>query len=90
MDPIYTPDNVPTGQKPVITSFTANPNIVPPGSPVTLNWSSTGTQYYVVSPEIGAVRGTTAIVHPAQTTTYTLFATNQYGRSKKTVKVTVQ
>jgi len=90
MDPIYTPDNIPTGQKPVITSFTANPNIVPPGSPVTLNWSSTGTQYYVVSPETGAIRGTTTIVHPGQTTTYTLFATNQYGRSKKTVKVTVQ
>jgi len=90
MNPIYTPENVPTGPNPVITSFTANPMIVPLGSPVTLNWSSTGTQYYVVSPQVGAIRGTTAIVTPAQTTTYTLYATNQYGRSVATVKVTVQ
>ena len=90
MNPIYTPGNVPTGSNPVISSFTANPMVVPPGSPVTLNWSSTGTQYYIVSPEVGAIRGTTAIVNPTQTTTYILYATNQYGRSTARVKVTVQ
>jgi len=90
MNPIYTSGNVPTGPNPVISSFTANPTIVPPGAPVTLNWSASGTQYYIVSPQVGAIRGTTAIVNPTQTTTYTLYATNQYGRSVKTVKVTVQ
>ena len=90
MNPIYTPGNVPTGSNPVISNFTANPMVVPPGSPVTLNWSSTGTQYYIVSPEVGAIRGTTAIVKPIQTTTYILYATNQYGRSTARVKVTVQ
>jgi hypothetical protein len=90
MNPIYTSGNVPTGPKPAISSFTANPTIVPPGGPVTLNWSASGTQYYIVSPQVGAIRGTTAIVNPTQTTTYTLYATNQYGRSVKTVKVTVQ
>lgn len=90
MNPIYTPANLPTGPKPVINTFTANPMVVTAGSPSTLNWSSTGTQYYVVSPEVGAIRGTTAVVTPAQTTTYTLYSTNQYGRSTATVKVTVQ
>jgi hypothetical protein len=90
MNPIYTPANLPTGSNPVINSFTANPMIVTAGTPVTLNWSSTGTQYYVVSPEVGAIRGTTAIVTPLQTTTYILYATNQYGRSTAKVKVTVQ
>ena len=90
MNPIYTPANLPTGSKPVINSFTANPMIVSAGTPVTLNWTSTGTQYYVVSPEVGAIRGTTAIVTPLQTTTYILYATNQYGRSTAKVKVTVQ
>jgi hypothetical protein len=63
---------------------------VPAGTPVTLNWASTGTSYYIVTPEIGAVRGTTATVAPQASTTYTLYATNAYGRSQATVKVTVK
>jgi len=90
ISPLYTQNNVPQGQNPTITSFTANPPVVPPGTPVTLNWSSTGTLYSIVSPAIGAVRGTSAVVTPTKTTTYTLYATNQYGRSTKTVTVTVQ
>ena len=46
--------------------------------------------YVIVSPQVGAVRGTSVTVQPAQTTTYTLYATNQYGRSTATVTVTVQ
>ena len=90
ISPLYTQNNVPQGQNPTITSFTANPPVVPPGTPVTLSWSSTGTLYSIVSPAIGAVRGTSAVVTPTKTTTYTLYATNQYGRSTKTVTVTVQ
>jgi hypothetical protein len=39
---------------------------------------------------VGAVRGSSVQVSPAQTTTYTLAATNQFGRTTATVKVTVQ
>jgi hypothetical protein len=90
MNPIYTASNVPTGASPTISSFTATPSTTSAGTAVTLNWSATGASYFIVSPEIGAVRGTTAQVHPAQTTTYTLAATNQFGRTTATVKVTVQ
>jgi hypothetical protein len=90
ISPLYTQRNVPQGQNPSITSFAANPPVVSPGTPVTLSWTSTGTLYSIVSPAIGAVRGSSAVVTPTKTTTYTLYATNQFGRSTKTVKVTVQ
>src|SRR5579863_5581325 len=90
IDPLYTPNNVPTGPVPVISSFTASPSIVSKGQPVTLSWNVTGASYFVVSPQVGAVRGTSVTVFPTTTTTYTLYGTNAYGRSKSTVKVTVQ
>ncbi len=89
MNPIYTASNVPQGPNPAISSFTANPQTVSPGSPVTLNWSASNAGYSIVSPEVGAIRGTTAIVKPSKTTTYTLYVTNQYGRATAKVKVTV-
>jgi len=90
MDPIYTPSNVPQGQAPTIASFTANPPVSPPGQPVALDWTVSGASYFIVSPQVGAVRGSTVTVYPTATTTYTLYATNQYHRSKKTVTVTIQ
>jgi len=36
------------------------------------------------------VRGSSAKVFPPQTTTYTLYATNQYGRSTAAMTVNVQ
>jgi len=89
MNPIYTASNVPQGAAPVISSFSASPATVAAGTAVALSWNSTGT-YFVVSPQIGAVRGNQATVTPAQTTTYTLYATNPYGRTTATVTVTVQ
>jgi len=90
IDPLYTPENVPTGPVPVISSFTANPSTISKGQPVTLSWNVTGASYFVVSPQVGAVRGTSVVVSPTTTTTYTLYGTNAFGRSKSTVKVTVQ
>jgi hypothetical protein len=87
MNPIYTASNVPQGAAPVISSFTASSSMVSPGTPVTLSWSSTGT-YFLISP-IGPVRGNQVTVSPTQTTTYTLYATNPYGRTTATVTVTV-
>jgi hypothetical protein len=90
ISPLYTPSNVPTGPSPIIKSFTANPTTISSGQPVTLSWSVTGASYFVVSPQVGAIRGTSVVVTPKATTTYTLYGTNEYGRSTKTVKVTVQ
>ena len=90
MGTIYTPANVPTGAAPVINSFTANPTTVSKGQLVTLSWSIGGAEYNIISPQVGAVRGTSVYVYPAATTTYTLYSTNQYGRSAATVTVTVQ
>jgi hypothetical protein len=43
----------------------------------------------IVSPDAGAVRGTSVVVTPAQTTTYTLYATNAFSRTTSTVSITV-
>jgi hypothetical protein len=88
IDPLYTPSNVPTGPAPTISSFTANPTTVTAGQAVTLSWNVTGASYFVVSPQVGAVRGTSVAVTPTATTTYTLYGTNEYGRT--TAKVTVK
>jgi hypothetical protein len=90
MGTIYTDANVPTGPSPTISSFTANPTTVTAGSPVTLSWSVSNSIYNIIDPQVGPVRGTSIMVTPAATTTYTLDATNQFGRTTATVIVTVQ
>jgi hypothetical protein len=88
---VYTSANVPQGSTPSISSFTASTaNPVSGGTAVTLSWTASGASYYIVSPQIGAVRGSSAVVTPSQTTTYTLYASNQFGRTTATVIVTVQ
>ncbi|MGA8555695.1 MAG: hypothetical protein WB630_14880 [Candidatus Acidiferrales bacterium] len=90
MNPIYTQSNLPTGPTPEIASFTASATTVPAGTPVTLTWKVTGASYYDLTPQIGALRGTSVSVTPSQTTTYTLNATNEFGRTTAEVTVTVQ
>jgi hypothetical protein len=91
MGTVYTSANVPQGSAPNIVSFTASTsNPVSAGTAVTLNWNVAGGSYYIVSPQIGAVRGTSVVVTPSQTTTYTLYATNPFGRATAAVTVTVQ
>ncbi len=90
MNPIYTQSNLPTGAVPVIASFTARPTTVSAGANVTLSWSVTGASYFDVTPQVGAIRGTSVVVTPSQTTTYTLNATNEFGRCTATVTITVQ
>jgi hypothetical protein len=89
MNPIYTAANVPTGANPVITSFTASSQNISAGTPITLSWNVTGAGYLIVSPDIGAVRGTSTIVSPTQSMTYTAYATNAFGRTTATVNITV-
>jgi hypothetical protein len=88
MSPVYTASNVPQGAAPSIASFTATTS-TGSGSSLTLSWSVSNASYVIVSPQVGAVRGTSVTVSPAQTTTYTLYATNQYDRSAATVTVNV-
>jgi hypothetical protein len=90
MDAIYTATNVPQGQAPGIQSFSASPGgPIHAGTPVTLSWSTTGASYFVVS-QVGTVRGSSVNVTPNLTTTYTLYATNEFGRSTATITITVQ
>lgn len=90
MGTVYTAANLPKGNAPVISALTASSTSVTRGTAVKLTWASNSATYYVVSPEIGAVRGLTATVHPTKTTTYTLYATNQFNRSSKTITITVK
>jgi len=86
---IYTPANVPTGSNPAISSFTANPSTVSAGQPATLSWSVTTSTYNIIDPQVGPVRGTSVVVTPSATTTYTLSTTNSFGRTTAAVTVTV-
>jgi IPT/TIG domain-containing protein len=89
MNPVYTASNLPPGTPPAITSFTANPAVTSAGSQVILSWSATGASYFIVSPQVGALRGNSVTVTPQATTTYTLSATNQFGRTTASVTATV-
>ena len=90
ISPLYDSSNVPTGPAPEITSFTASPETVPNGQATTLSWNVSGASYFVVSPQVGAVRGNSVTLTPNATTTYTLYATNAYGQTTATAKVTVR
>ncbi len=89
MTPLYTQTNVPNGAAPLITSFTASSISISAGTQVTLSWLVSGASYVIVSPDAGAVRGTGVSVAPAQSATYTLYATNAFGRTTATVSITV-
>jgi len=89
MNPIYTSANYPTGSAPTIGNVMASATHVSSGGNVTLSWSVNSADYVIVSPGPGAIRDTSVTVNPTATTTYTLFATNQYGRTTGTVTVNV-
>ena len=89
MNPIYTSANYPTGAAPTIGSFTASATHVSSGGNVTLSWSVSNADYVIVSPGPGALRDNSVVENPTATTTYTLYATNQYGRTTATVTVNV-
>lgn len=90
MGTVYTSTSVPQGAAPTISSFSASPTTTNSSGSVTLNWTVSGASYLIVSPQVGAVRGTSVTVIPGSTTTYTLYATNQFGRTTATTTVTVQ
>jgi hypothetical protein len=89
MNPVYTDSNYPAGAVPVVSSFTASATHVASGGSVTLNWTVSSADYVIISPGPGAVREASVTMNPTSTTTYTLYATNQYGRTTATVTVNV-
>ncbi len=87
--PGWDANTAPTGAAPTINSFTASASTVASGTPVTLTWSTTNDSYDFID-KLGGVSGGTVSVSPTATTTYTLNATNQYGRSTKQLTIVVQ
>jgi hypothetical protein len=79
----------PSGSAPTIGSFTASSTTVTAGSSVTLTWSATNDSYDFID-KLGGVHAPSVTIMPTATTTYTLNATNQYGRSTRQVTVVVQ
>ena len=75
---------------PVINSFKASPSEIKPDESATLSWDVSDATSVTIYPGIGkvALRGTKE-VSPAETTTYTLIATNDAGSVDDTVKVFV-
>jgi hypothetical protein len=90
LTPLYTSANIPTGPAPTITSFTANSNTVSAGTPVTLSWQVSNADYVIISPTVGATRGTSVQVSPTATTTYTLYAANAYHQTTAQLQITIQ
>ena len=86
--PGYDDNSAPTGAPPTISTFAGSSASVTAGTPVTLTWTTTNNSYDFID-VLGGVRGGSVSVTPAATTTYTLNATNQYGRATKAVTVTV-
>jgi len=86
--PLYNNNSFPSGSAPSVTQFTASSINVASGTPVTLSWQVTGASYVVVSPGVGATRGTSVSVTPTANTTYTLYAANAFGQTTATVSIT--
>ena len=89
MTPLYTSANVPTGNAPTVTQFTASATSVSSRAPVTLSWQVSGATYIIISPTVGAVRGTSVSVSPTANTTYTLYAANAFGQTTSSISITV-
>jgi hypothetical protein len=87
--PGYDSATAPGGPPPTIQSFTASASTVAAGTPVTLTWVTSNDSYDFID-KLGGVHGGSVTVTPTATTTYTLNATNQDGRSTMQVTVTVR
>jgi hypothetical protein len=89
MGTAYDDVTAPTGAAPTISSFAASQAAVAAGTPVGLTWVVANDSYDYID-VIGTVRGGSQTVTPMKTTTYTLSATNQYGRSTMALTINVQ
>jgi hypothetical protein len=76
--------------KPIIASFAATLSTVGPGGSSLLSWSVSGADLLTIDQGVGSVTGSTRVVTPATTTTYTLTASNFAGAVTATATVTVR
>ena len=86
--PGYDANTAPGGEPPTINSFLSSASSVAAGTPVTLTWNTSNDSYDFID-VLGGVSGGTVTTTPTKTTTYTLNATNQFGRTTMQVTVTV-
>jgi len=90
--PVAPPSGAPEmpGQRPVINSFSASPETIYKGQSVTLSWDVSGATAVTIQPYIGAAQQVGSQVLPlANSTTFTLTATNSAGSTKRDVTVIV-
>jgi hypothetical protein len=85
MMPVYKSD--PAGPTAAIDSFRAEPS---GAGKFTLSWEASNASYFILDPQPQPVRGTSLVVAPEKTTTYTLIATGPYGRATAKTTVTVE
>lgn len=75
---------------PEINSFTATDTLIAPGETTTLQWDVSGADSVSIAPAPGAVSPVdSAAVSPAETTTYTITATNGTGSVNADVEIVV-
>jgi len=80
----------PATSTPVITSFSADPQVIDAGGSSTLSWEVSNAATVTINPEVGIVGLIgTSVVNPEETTTYTLTASNVAGNVTANVTVTV-
>jgi hypothetical protein len=89
MGTVYDAATAPTGAVPTISDFSASQTTVTAGTVVTLSWTVSNDSYDYID-VVGPVRGGAQTVTPTATTIYTLYSTNQFGRSTSSVTVNVQ
>jgi hypothetical protein len=75
--------------EPTISTFTASPSTLAVGNPTTLAWTTTDATTISIDQGLGVQTGTSVVVYPSATTTYTLTATNSKGTTTKSVTVNV-
>jgi RHS repeat-associated protein len=73
---------------PKVTSFSTSATTVRAGLPVTLTWGCANASSVSLS-GVGTVSGTSIVVYPTATTTYTLSAINSVGSDYAALRVTV-
>lgn len=87
---VATFDNASFRALPASAEFNAGPTMIASGQAVTLVWATASTPDVSIAPGVGAVaRSGSVVVHPTETTTYTLTASGPIGTVTKQVKITV-
>lgn len=74
---------------PMISSFSASPTSITPGQTSTLSWQVSGETSLTLSGTTIATTSSSIVEMPAETTIYTLAATNSAGTVQQSVTVTV-